>query len=61
MVKKQNGGHLKTGPKFCPKNDRLNTRGSGFRMLTVVQFFDGHCISIFYLANLALLTILINL
>jgi hypothetical protein len=33
--KKQNGGHLKTGPKFCPANDHLNTGRSGFRMLTV--------------------------
>jgi hypothetical protein len=33
----QNGSqsHLKTGFKKCPKNDHLNTRWSGFRMLTV--------------------------
>jgi hypothetical protein len=33
--KKQNGGHLKTGPKFCPKNDHYKTGRSGIRLLTV--------------------------
>jgi hypothetical protein len=39
--KKQNGDHLKTGPKFCPKDDHLNTGRSGFRMSTAFRpFFD---------------------
>jgi hypothetical protein len=36
--KKQNGGHLKTGPKNCPKNDRSKTGQPGFQMVTVFSF-----------------------
>jgi hypothetical protein len=35
--KKQNGGHLITGPKKCPKNGHLNTGQSGIRWDTVVK------------------------
>ncbi len=38
--KKQNGGQLKTGPKFCSKNDHSKIGQSGIRLFTVYIFSE---------------------
>jgi hypothetical protein len=45
---KQNGGHLKTGPKFCPKNDHSKTGWSGNRFITVSKKANQLLISLSY-------------